>query len=307
VDYKSIAYKNNFLHEAGRECGDFTSVIPWMEDDEMHMGREQILTALHLRFMLVPFADVVTAARPTCSCGQQVPRVGSIPTPWERRAHRHTCPDLAGLLTVVHNNVEEVLIDYLKDAGMSDVHTKPREWGTDAVGSDDPADDDHRRPDIICTHPLTGMRYVLDDTLAWRALSGRGVEYDATGKFSKAVETRKKMAYAPAKAWEEARWRRKIWFIPLAFEISGVWGEEMAKFFEECVRLKKRRRSAEKYHRCARPWWRHNHIHLYDTHSPARPHWYPCPILDRIVRNCGLLYRDWTTRRSTSLSTQHQL
>jgi hypothetical protein len=42
-----------------------------------------------------------------------------------------------------------------------------------------------------------------------------------------------------------------IRFIPLAFEISGGWGEEMAKFFEECVRLKKRRTSAEMYHWCA--------------------------------------------------------
>ena len=55
-------------------------------------------------------------------------------------------------------------------------------------------------------------------------------------RFSKAAETRKKTAYAPAKAWEEKRWRRKIRFIQLAFEISGGWGEEMAKFFEECVR-----------------------------------------------------------------------
>lgn len=212
---------------------------------------------MHLRFMLVPFADVVTTAGPTCSCGQQVPCAGSLPTPWERLAHRHTCPDLAGLRTVVHNNVEGVLIDFLKDAGMSEVHTEPREWDADAVGSDDPADDDHRRPDIICLHPLTGMRYVLDNTLAWRALSGRGVEYDATGKFSKAAETRKKKAYAPAKAREEARWRRKIRFIPLAFEISGGWGEEMAKFFEECVRLKKRRRSAEMYHWCAMEYGKH--------------------------------------------------
>jgi len=225
VDYESIAYKNNFLHEAGRECGDFTSVLPWMEDGEMHMGREQILTAMHLRFMLVPFADVVTTAGPTCSCGQQVPCAGSLPTPWERLAHRHTCPDLAGLRTVVHNNVEGVLIDFLKDAGMSEVHTEPRGWDADAVGSDDPADDDHRRPDIICLHPLTGMRYVLDNTLAWRALSGRGVDYDATGKFSKAAETRKEKAYKKAKAREEARCRRKIRFIPLAFEISGGGGE----------------------------------------------------------------------------------
>ena len=248
VDYESIAYKNNFLHEAGRECGDFTSVLPWMEDGEMHMGREQILTALHLRFMLVPFADVVTAPSCTCSCGQQVPCAGSLPTPWERLAHRHTCPDLAGLRTVVHNNVEGVLIDFLKDAGMIDVHTEPREWDADAEGSDELDDEDHRRPDIICLHPLTGMRYVLDNTLAWRALSGRGVEYDATGKFSKAAETRKEKAYKKAKAREEARWRRKIRFIPLAFEISGGWGEKMAKFFDECVRLKKRRRSAKRYH-----------------------------------------------------------
>ena len=81
--------------------------------------------------------------------------------------------------------------------------------------------------------------------------NGCGVDYDATGKCSKAAETRKKKAYAPAKAREEARWWRQIRFIPLAFEISGGWGEEMAKFFEECVRLKKRRRSAEKYHWCA--------------------------------------------------------
>ena len=256
VDYESIAYKNNFLHEAGRECGDFTSVLPWMEDGEMHMGREQILTALHLRFMLVPFADVVTAPSCTCSCGQQVPCAGSLPTPWERLAHRHTCPDLAGLRTVVHNNVEGVLIDFLKDAGMIDVHTEPREWDADAEGSDELDDEDHRRPDIICLHPLTGMRYVLDNTLAWRALSGRGVEYDATGKFSKAAETRKEKAYKKAKAREEARWRRKIRFIPLAFEISGGWGEKMARFFDECVKLKKRRRSAERYHWCAigRTW-----------------------------------------------------
>ena len=60
-----------------------------------------------------------------------------------------------------------------------------------------------------------------------RALSGRGVEYHATGKFSKAAGTRKKTAYAPAKAREEKRWRRKIRLIPLAFEISGGWGEAM--------------------------------------------------------------------------------
>jgi hypothetical protein len=100
----------------------------------------------------------------------------------------------------------------------------------------------------LMVHPLTGMRYVLDNTLAWRALSGRGVDYDATGKFSKAAETRKEKAYKKAKEREEALCGRKIRFIPLAFEISGGWGEKMAKFFEECVRLKKRRRSAEMYH-----------------------------------------------------------
>jgi hypothetical protein len=116
------------------------------------------------------------------------------------------------------------------------------------VGSDDPADDDHRRPDIVCAHPLAGMWYVLDNTIAWRALSGRGVGYDATGKFSKVVETRKKTAYAKVEAWKEEWWWRKIRFVPLAFEILGGWGEEMAKFFDECVRLKKRRKSEERYH-----------------------------------------------------------
>ena len=74
-----------------------------------------------------------------------------------------------------------------------------------------------------------------------------GVRRDGEA-FSKAAETRKKKAYAEAQAREEERWRRKIRFAPPAFEISGGWGDEMAKFFDECVRLKKRRRSAERYH-----------------------------------------------------------
>jgi hypothetical protein len=43
----------------------------------------------------------------------------------------------------------------------------------------------------------------------------------STGKFSKVAETRKKTAYAKAKAREGERWRRKIRFVSLAFEISG--------------------------------------------------------------------------------------
>jgi hypothetical protein len=41
---------------------------------------------------------------------------------------------------------------------MIDVHTEPREWDADAEGSDELADEDHRRPDSICLHPLTGSR-----------------------------------------------------------------------------------------------------------------------------------------------------
>ena len=97
----------------------------------------------------------------------------------------------------------------------------------------------------------TNLLMYLGMVRSKRTRTHRVTEYDAMGKFSKVAETRKKTAYAPAKAREEARWRRKIRFIPLAFEISVGWGEEMAKFFEECVRLKKRRRSAEMYHWCA--------------------------------------------------------
>jgi hypothetical protein len=38
-------------------------------------------------------------------------------------------------------------------------------------------------------------------------------------KFAKAVETRAKKAYAKAQVREEAWWRQKIRFVPLAFEI----------------------------------------------------------------------------------------
>jgi hypothetical protein len=43
---------------------------------------------------------------------------------------------------------------------------------------------------------------------------------------------RKDTAYEKARQREEARWKREIRFVPLAFEISGA---EMAEVFKECV------------------------------------------------------------------------
>ena len=45
-----------------------------------------------------------------------------------------------------------------------------------------------------------------------------------------------------AGAGGSVRWRSRS---------RGGGGEEMAKFFDECVRLKKRHKSAERYHWCA--------------------------------------------------------
>jgi hypothetical protein len=75
------------------------------------------------------------------------------------------------LRTVVHNNIERVLTDFVKDAGMINVHVGPREWDADMEGSDDHADDNHRRPDIVCTRPLTSQWYVLDE----RSPTGEGL------------------------------------------------------------------------------------------------------------------------------------
>ena len=125
VTLEGIAYKHNFLHESGRECDDFMSAMPWMDDGELHMGCVMFLTALHQRFMLVPFDDVVPG--PHCNCGQCVQSAGSMPTAWERLAHRHACPDLAGLRTIVHDNMERLLCDFIRHAGMIDVHMEPRQ------------------------------------------------------------------------------------------------------------------------------------------------------------------------------------
>jgi hypothetical protein len=46
------------------------------------------------------------------------------------------------------------------------------------------------------------------------------VGYDKTGQFANEVEKRHIKAYAKAKAREEARWWRKIWFVSLAFEVG---------------------------------------------------------------------------------------
>ena len=54
---------------------------------------------------------------------------------------------------------------------MINVHVGPREWDADMEGSDDHADDNHRRPDIVCTRPLTSQWYVLDE----RSPTGEGL------------------------------------------------------------------------------------------------------------------------------------
>ena len=68
--------------------------------------------------------------------------------------------------TLVHNTLVDALVRFVKDCGMVDVRYEFKYWDPVRVGSDG----SRRVPDVICTHPHSGIEYVIDARIFWNIL-----------------------------------------------------------------------------------------------------------------------------------------
>ena len=250
-----LEFKQNYMREAEAHTGDQFTAFPWMPDGQLHMGRSDVLINLCLRFMLVPQQDVVPRVKlkalTTCArCKHQIPTAEAVPSLLQRLQHQLVCPKNANCWKVTHNALEQVVLVFVEECGMMDVGLEPRWWDPDGT-----KEDGHCRPDIVCRHPETGVWWVIDVTVAWKAIWRSAV---GTASAAAALATDKRAKYDEALRRVRARpGQRTVKFWPLALECNGAWGADMEELFDECVRMRPRRRGAELYHWSAMEFGKH--------------------------------------------------
>ena len=77
--------------------------------------------------------------------------------------------------TMVHNTFVDALCRFLKDCGMDNVMSEVKYWDSARIGSDG----SRRVPDVTCTHPRTGVEYVIDARIFWNSMSEGPTGYTA--------------------------------------------------------------------------------------------------------------------------------
>ena len=141
---------------------------------------------------------------------------------------------------------------------MDGVGAELKYWDSARVGKDG----SRRVPDVVCTHPRTGVEYVLDARIYWNTMSEGPTGYAAyshTGWGAEHGESDKRSS------WDKAIERREelsaggVEFVPFSIEAGGVWGPAAQKFFRECIALADDDRDIDLYHwsstRFSRAWF----------------------------------------------------
>ena len=123
-------------------------------------------------------------------------------------------PKRAWQRTMAHNTIVDALCRFLKDCGMDGVQAEFKYWDPARVGKDG----SRRVPDVVCTHPRTGVEYVLDARIYWNTMSEGPTGYTAyshTGWGAEHGESDKR------ESWSEAIKKRSA-DGPLHGRSSGV-------------------------------------------------------------------------------------
>ena len=130
---------------------------------------------------------------------------------------------------------------------MDNVMSEVKYWDSARIGSDG----SRRVPDVTCTHPRTGVEYVIDARIFWNSMSEGPTGYTAysyTGWGAAHGEQQKR------DSWDEAIRRRQelsacgVDFVPFSIEAGGVWGPAAKQFFRECLALADDDRDIDLYH-----------------------------------------------------------
>ena len=101
-------------------------------------------------------------------------------------------------------------------------------------------DGSRRVPDVVCTHPRTGVEYVLDARIYWNTMSEGPTGYAAYSHTGWGAEHGESDKWT---SWDKAIRRRDelsaggVEFVPFSIEAGGVWGPAARKFFRECIAL----------------------------------------------------------------------
>ena len=112
---------------------------------------------------------------------------------WARHAVS-SCQKGVGPRGHVHDDIADVFVVLLKNAGFDNVVYEDVWWDAGAAYDDS----EHRRPDITCKHPVTGVKLVFDVVVWWGASAGLGEwgEGKAAGKRER---------------WKRRRYERAMW------------------------------------------------------------------------------------------------
>jgi len=149
--------------------------------------------------------------------------------------------------TLVHNTLVDAVVRFCKDCGMVGVQAEVKYWDPRRVGSDG----SRRVPDVVCTHPHTGVEYVIDVRMFWGIL-GEGPNgysaYQRAGWGAALGEKDKERRWREAIRHRQDRVAHDVRFVPFCVEVGGAWGSKAKTFFQTCVALAGDDRDIDLYH-----------------------------------------------------------
>ena len=151
--------------------------------------------------------------------------------------------------TLVHNTLVDALVRFVKDCGMVDVRYEFKYWDPVRVGSDG----SRRVPDVVlvCTHPHSGIEYVIDARIFWNILGNGANGYTAyreAGWGARQGEKEKWRNWNLAIKRRQERSTLEVQFVPFSVEVGGAWGPAAKRFFNTCVQLANDDRDIDLYH-----------------------------------------------------------
>ena len=130
---------------------------------------------------------------------------------------------------------------------MVGVQAEVKYWDPRRVGSDG----SRRVPDVVCTHPHTGVEYVIDVRMFW-GVSGEGPSgysaYQHAGWGAAVGENEKRSRWKTAIRSRQDSVTHDVVFVPFCVEVGGAWGSAANKFFNTCVELAGDDRDIDLYH-----------------------------------------------------------
>jgi hypothetical protein len=189
------------------ECGKPYRAQPWIDGGDMHWGNTDFLVSTALQFCLEFCLDMPAQVVPRqhCPCGwhgvQAAPtmhtaELRALPSAAPRDWARHVvsfCPKGVGPRGHVHDDIADVFVVLLKNAGFVDVEYEDVWWDVGAAYEDS----EHRRRVVVCTGDR--LHCLHRRVVVWWGVSA-GLEEWGEGK-----------AAGKREQWKRRRYERAMW------------------------------------------------------------------------------------------------